>query len=381
MKVLYIGGFELPDKNAAAHRVINNGKVFHALGYEVSFCGITHSDDSIDQFTDAQIDAFPYSYRNKRYPEGIKDWFRDLSSIDYYKKIIEKSATHISIVVVYNTPSLMTYLLKRYCSLKGIKLIVDVSEWYVVPKENPLLYRIVKGLDINLSMQFAYKKADGIIAISKFLYKYYDKQNIILVPPLVDIEGTRLRVPLDSFKEAPINLIYSGSAGIGQKDNLIKVLQSLKRISSKVPPFEVLVLGVSSQVVSLKAKELPNVKFLGRLPHAECLSLIKKADYSIFVREFNLVTQAGFPTKFVESISCGTPVLTNANSNVADYLGDDKLGQLLKTDSDEELDVSLVIALSRSRSDIKLMKQYCLKSNVFHFENYIADFKSLISKL
>ena len=35
--VLYIGGFDLPDKNAAAHRVLNNGKVLRELGYEVVF--------------------------------------------------------------------------------------------------------------------------------------------------------------------------------------------------------------------------------------------------------------------------------------------------------------------------------------------------------
>ena len=41
MKVLYIGGFELPDKNAAAHRVISNAFLLRELGYEVSFIGIS----------------------------------------------------------------------------------------------------------------------------------------------------------------------------------------------------------------------------------------------------------------------------------------------------------------------------------------------------
>ena len=38
--VLYVGGFELPDKNAAAHRVINNAKILRELGYRVIFCGV-----------------------------------------------------------------------------------------------------------------------------------------------------------------------------------------------------------------------------------------------------------------------------------------------------------------------------------------------------
>lgn len=38
--ILYVGGFELPDKNAAAHRVLSNAKIFRELGYNVVFCGV-----------------------------------------------------------------------------------------------------------------------------------------------------------------------------------------------------------------------------------------------------------------------------------------------------------------------------------------------------
>ena len=38
--IVYIGGFELPDKNAAAQRVISNAKIFRKLGYHVIYVGI-----------------------------------------------------------------------------------------------------------------------------------------------------------------------------------------------------------------------------------------------------------------------------------------------------------------------------------------------------
>ena len=41
-KVLYIGGFELPDKNAAAQRVLSVGKALREIGYKVFYLGITH---------------------------------------------------------------------------------------------------------------------------------------------------------------------------------------------------------------------------------------------------------------------------------------------------------------------------------------------------
>ncbi|MCK9163882.1 MAG: hypothetical protein M0O93_06000 [Bacteroidales bacterium] len=37
--ILYIGGFELPDKNAAAQRVISNGKILRDLGFNVVYIG------------------------------------------------------------------------------------------------------------------------------------------------------------------------------------------------------------------------------------------------------------------------------------------------------------------------------------------------------
>ena len=39
-KILYVGGFELPDKNAAAHRVLGNAKAFRDLGNDVAFISI-----------------------------------------------------------------------------------------------------------------------------------------------------------------------------------------------------------------------------------------------------------------------------------------------------------------------------------------------------
>ena len=38
--ILYIGGFELPDKNAAAHRVLSNAKALRDSGKNVILVGI-----------------------------------------------------------------------------------------------------------------------------------------------------------------------------------------------------------------------------------------------------------------------------------------------------------------------------------------------------
>lgn len=46
---------------------------------------------------------------------------------------------------------------------------------------------------------------------------------------------------------------------------------------------------------------------------------------------------AGFPTKFVESITAGTPVLTNQTSDLADYLVEGEIGFWLVDDIADSL--------------------------------------------
>ncbi len=38
--IIYIGGFELPDKNAAAQRVVSNAKLLREVGYDVVLVGV-----------------------------------------------------------------------------------------------------------------------------------------------------------------------------------------------------------------------------------------------------------------------------------------------------------------------------------------------------
>lgn len=47
-KILYIGGFELPDKNAAAHRVLAIAKGLRDSGNEVVFMGVSKDNRETD---------------------------------------------------------------------------------------------------------------------------------------------------------------------------------------------------------------------------------------------------------------------------------------------------------------------------------------------
>ena len=65
------------------------------------------------------------------------------------------------------------------------------------------------------------------------------------------------------------------------------------------------------------------LKVHGRVNRNEAVNLIRNSDYSLLIRNENLrYAKAGFPTKIVESLACGTPPLCNYSSDLDVYLKD-----------------------------------------------------------
>ena len=74
--LLYIGGFELPDKNAAAHRVLAISKALRDIGFNVILVGVTKSS----------------KYKSIL---DSKKTFRDLCHMRYYIQKGKKSGLNI----------------------------------------------------------------------------------------------------------------------------------------------------------------------------------------------------------------------------------------------------------------------------------------------
>src|SRR5690606_35967470 len=127
------------------------------------------------------------------------------------------------------------------------------------------------------------------------------------------------------------------------KDRLDKIIEALSIIKLKENiPFKFLIIGITlkefetSFNCSIPENIRQDIAFLGRLPHVQVLKLVNDSHYQIFVRDNSLVNKAGFPTKFVEAITCGTPVLSNDSSNIREYIIPHKTGYLLDLSNKSE---------------------------------------------
>ncbi|MEW8992881.1 glycosyltransferase [Clostridium sp.] len=384
--IIYIGGFELPDKNAAAHRVLNNGKILKEIGYKVVFIDVDKELPYDYRIVNTRKEVQGFECWSLPYPKSNKQWINYLSNIDFFYEIINKY-TNIKAVICYNYQSMAFMKIKRYCAKNNIKIIADCTEWYNTKGAN-IIFKIVKGFDSFLRMRIIQKRLDGLIVISRYLENYYVKsKNVICVPPLIDSSEKKWNIIDPSYEENKLRLVYAGSPG-RNKDELNILIESLYKLK-QLSNYIFYVVGITEEQYLIDYREhreiIENlndrIKFLGRLSHQESLKYVKMADFSVIIRRNSRTTKAGFSTKFVESMTCGTPVITTKTSDLEDYVIEGKNGFFINIDDEKNTRSVLKKILEMNNKKIINMKRNCKQLKNFDYDTYIEKIKEFYDKL
>jgi glycosyltransferase involved in cell wall biosynthesis len=337
-RVLYLGGFELPDKNAAAHRVLSNAKILRSLGWNVIFAGIDQggleSGDILH--TKSNVQGF-FSYTTP-YPKTNRQWLGYLTNATPYIQVCE-SVGHVAMMILYNAPSVVMAKLMRYCRAHSIICIADSTEWYS-SRGRGFAYTILKSADTFVRMRILQKRMDGLIVISRYLERYYSfHQHLVIIPPLTDISEQKWNMSSRAHTTSCLKLVYAGSPE--QKDRMEILIDALAKIRR---PYRMDIIGMTKEEYLLRAPQhrdwidrTPAIVFHGRCSHLDSLQFVQQADFSCFFREDDRVSRAGFPTKFAEAISCGTPVITNATSDLGEFFLDPNMGYLVENLSSDAI--------------------------------------------
>jgi glycosyltransferase involved in cell wall biosynthesis len=356
--VLYIGGFELPDKNAAAHRVVGIAKGLRKIGYRVIFLNSLKNENTVKSRKQQYFGFDCYEYKRER----IQDYlFTAKTVIAMIKRI------HPLAIIAYNYPALALQRINRLCKKYGVKCFADTTEWYVAKEENQI-YRIIKNFDSKYRMEIVHKKLDGIIAISRYLYNYYNEQiSTVLIPPTVDITDVKWEKVSNIKHDNITTFIYAGSPS-STKEELDVIVKNII-VASEENRILFKIVGITKdEFIKMYSwtDVLPDIIcFYGRIPHGETIKIVKDADWSIILRRNGKAVQAGFPTKLVESISCGTPVIVNHFSNVIDYL-DETNSIILEKEND--LQNAIKKACKMEKMNV---------NNAFDYNRYIGELRKL----
>ena len=103
----------------------------------------------------------------------------------------------------------------------------------------------------------------------------------------------------------------------------------------------------------------------------------------VLLREPNRKSMAGFPTKFAESMIAGVPVITNATSDLPEYVISGETGFLVDGyDYESILSTLRIYVLNMSKVDIENMKERVRSaSSVFDWHHRTTDFDMFFNNL
>ena len=361
--IIYYGGFTLPDKSASANRVVSNAKLFAALGYKTVLIGAAPHGECFDgvRKISGQEDMYEYSH-----PESTAQWLKHMLSVDHIAEAVGKYG-NVSRIILYNVPMLTLVKAKKVFSKKNIEVCYDCTEW-TRDTDGSLPKRVFKLLDEFFISNFAHKVADGMIAISRMMArKYKSSKKLLILPPLVDINDNIWHQPTESNPDI-FEFCFAGIPD-GNKESLDRIVEAFCNINKSNTRLRI--IGVSQEDFRknypdcvIPQKTLGKIDFMGILPHKDTVRYILGCDCYIFIRRPDKRNNAGFPTKFAESYTCGVPVITTDVSDVGEYITNSGRGTLLK-----DMTVKSISAAMLRQAENPIPEKS--PDRTFHYESYI----------
>lgn len=363
--IVYMGNFELPDKNAAAHRVMNNGKIFKDLGYRVVYLGAVRDD----YFSGVRQSDYSKDIYEEAYPLGIKQWVSHLFDTSNIESVVEKY-NDVCMVIAYNTPYVTYRNVKKAFSKKGIKVAYDCTEWNSFA-EGSLPKRLYKKLDEKQIRNKLSKKCDDIIVISKLMESKYKGRNLLRLPPLVDTEDAIWHQKKEN-NNGVFEFCFAGT--VGNKEKLDVIISAFSKIKSDNLRLRVIGMKKEDYLCACpQHKDVlsDNIVFMGRLSHEDTVRYVLSCDCYIFIRESTRRNEAGFPTKFAESYTCGVPVISTDVSDIKTY-ADSRVVLLSGVEENAVID-----AIKKASTEFE--KNDCLRDS-FDYRNYIDKSRVWLDK-
>jgi len=391
--VLYVGAFELPDRNAAAQRVRANATLLATLGYDVVLVGRNPDPDCPpNRLRKAKYHGIDHDCWEMGHPACQKDWLRYISSVAALGELVEREySERVHSIICYNFPAVAQFRVRKVARRAGARAMADVTEWYqsLAPTS---VSALVKNFDTWFRMRIVNPRMDALITTSRYLTRYYERwfDDLVELPTLIEHDPTGLE-GLSATPDGEVKRLYYGGSVInkralakekgGLKDRIDWVIELLDAVKQAGGGFRFDIYGVAREdYLEVLPHHEPllqrlgdSVCFHGRRPRQELLDAQRRSDFSIFMRTTIRTTLAGFPTKFTESISFGTPVITNALENIAPYMNEGENCERIEYTNFEESVARISACLALPAAEVLRRKLACRQSAQFHPLSFVEE--------
>jgi len=327
MNLLILTDKDYPYGSAYSSRVRHFVKAFHEIGYKITMISANLNIEEAIKLNINGVEYISMNYPQNRVSQlGIGVANRYIKEMD---KVMSKKKYDAIFV------NSITYALPQICKKAkdcAVPVFVEKCEWYdessfIFGKYNPYYREYIREID-SVS-------PDGYVVISPFFEQYYTERGFktFCIPTILDVEAIEF---VSHKKGKKISVAFSGSLGNG-KEKLAPMAEALDRMGKEKEDYIFEFYGPSEQQIkdnigddSLYHRIQSCFHINGKIPQKDVYRSIAKADFTFFFREKRRSSDAGFPTKLAESLSVGTPVITNETGSIGNYLVNRMNGLLIQ---------------------------------------------------
>ena len=373
---------QYPCEDAGAIRQHATAKILKMLGYSVLVLGYGKSTGGkVLTYDDVEYISFRPKMRNK----WIRVAYRVTASIRMMR-FFRKNCRETSLILVADVYTPTVKQVASYAIRKKITLIHDSVEWFS-PQQFRNGTHAFAYWDRNTINRKLISRDWRVMAISSYLEEHFKKQcdKVVRIPVIMDTDTIAYRTDVKSGEK--ITFAYVGSPG--KKDYLGEMISGFALLSPEQrSALEFHVVGVTKeQLETVCGADHQALEALGdtliahgRLPHEEAIAFVRNADFTLLFRDNTLrYAKAGFPTKIVESLSCGTPPICNLSSDLDLYLKDGENAFVANGFAPEDIKEVLEKVLVVSVEERKKMRIAARKTaeEQFDYTKYVDKMKDL----
>ena len=287
--------------------------------------------------------------------------------------IINKKATF---VIYYGVDPYVELTLLLFSKMFKLKIYKEESE-------NPQLYFdkyrfLPKWYMKFIYMRIVYKKYTGILVMTQILKKLFitngiPENKILIVSQTVDIKRFE-NCNLNFSITLPSDYIaYVGSLK-QKKDGVLTLVKAFYDVSINFPKIHLVIAGEASHNEIEDLMEIINrlklegkVHYIGSIKAIEIPTFFYFAKLLVSCRPYSLQSEYGFPTKVVEYLASGKPLVTTLTGELTTYLQDNVNAFIANDENHENISTKIIEVLNNYDFAIKVaLKGKEIVSNKFN---------------
>lgn len=383
MKILIITYSRFPEGDAESVRLHTIGKLLRDIGHSVSFVGMGFGN----YLEKLEYDGFPYISLRKESNSNLSKFYYYFNFNNRLKRYLLSylRSFKLDAILFADVPLVTINMLKKICKQRDVQLITDSVEWYS-PEQFKYGSLSPSMILKNIENKYAIDQTIKVISISNYLYSHFKGRGCtcIRIPVILDVENMSYEKKIDFGK---LTILYAGSPG--KKDYVGEMLKGVLLLNEKdLNKLKFVLAGVSLNDIHsfFTLEELSVLKkhvlFLGRIDRSVVIQRLSEADFTVLLRSPDQrYAKAGFPTKVVESLATGTPVILNLTSDLGNYIHDMQEGLIVHNCSAIEFAKTLKRALNLNRTQREIMSnraRLCAEIN-FDYRIYTKIMSDLIN--